>query len=89
MDVGKAVLACTDPTLREHTPGPEYGWDADGKSYGWDGVNLLMWRCGPELHYNPLTLTLTLTLNLHRWLCATGVYVSHSPLPCGIARRAY
>jgi len=43
-DIGKAILACTDPTLRAHTPGPEMGWDADAKSYGWDGVNLLMWR---------------------------------------------
>jgi hypothetical protein len=28
-DVGKAVLACTDPTLSEHAPGPQYSWDAD------------------------------------------------------------
>ena len=44
LDIGKAILACTDPSLRDHTPGPEMGWDADPKSYGWDGINLLMWR---------------------------------------------
>ena len=43
-DIGKAILACTDPGLRDHAPGPETGWDFDPKSYGWDGLNLLMWR---------------------------------------------
>ena len=43
-DIGRAVLACTDASLRDHVPGPEYGWDADAKSYGWDGINLMMWR---------------------------------------------
>ena len=32
MDVGKAVLACTDPSLAEHAPGPELSWDFDAKS---------------------------------------------------------
>eukprot|EP00966_Prymnesium_polylepis_P275020 6354880-Prymnesium_polylepis.1 len=44
MDVGPAVLACTDPTLRDHSPGPENSWDFDARSYGYDGINLLMWR---------------------------------------------
>ena len=43
-DIGKAVLACTDPGIRWHAPGPEYGWDADPRSSGFDGINLLMWR---------------------------------------------
>ena len=30
-DIGKAVLACTDPTLRAHAPGPEYSWDGDAR----------------------------------------------------------
>ena len=57
-DVGRAVLACTDPTLANHAPGVEYSLDTDDhlgdarKTYGLDGINSLMWR----------------------WLCATGVY---------------
>eukprot|EP00966_Prymnesium_polylepis_P087455 2023623-Prymnesium_polylepis.2 len=44
LDIGRAVLACTDPTIVEHAPGPEYSWDGDSKQAGLDGVNLLMWR---------------------------------------------
>lgn len=57
-DIGKAVLACTDPSLANYAPGVEYSLDTDDrlgdarKTYGLDGINLLMWR----------------------WLCATGVY---------------
>ena len=38
-DIGKAVLACTDPTLASHAPGPEYSWDGDPKMSGLDGQN--------------------------------------------------
>ena len=44
MDIGKAVLACTDPTLANYAPVIEYSQDSDTKSAGLDGVNLLMWR---------------------------------------------
>ena len=44
MDIGKAILACTDPTLASHAPGPEYSWDGDPKMSGLDGQNYLMWR---------------------------------------------
>ena len=44
LDIGRAVLACTDPTLADHAPGPEYSWDADPQMGGFDGQNLLMWR---------------------------------------------
>ena len=29
MDVGSAVLACTDPSVADHAPGPQYSWDTD------------------------------------------------------------
>jgi hypothetical protein len=32
MDIGKAILACTDPSLAENAPGPELSWDFDAKS---------------------------------------------------------
>ena len=44
MDIGKAVLACTDPGIFEHAPGPEFSWDGDPRMSGMDGQNLLMWR---------------------------------------------
>jgi hypothetical protein len=40
-DIGRSVLACTDPTLASHAPGPEFSWDADAKSAGLDGINYM------------------------------------------------
>ena len=44
LDIGRAVLACTDPTIIEHAPSAQFSMDADTKSAGLDGINLLMWR---------------------------------------------
>ena len=44
LDIGRAILACTDPNLQDHAPGPQYSWDGDTRMSGLDGTNLLMWR---------------------------------------------
>ena len=44
-DIGRSVLACTDPTLASHAPGPEFSWDADAKSAGLDGINYMSEPC--------------------------------------------
>ncbi|KAL1528477.1 hypothetical protein AB1Y20_009820 [Prymnesium parvum] len=43
-DIGRAVLACTDPTIVRHAPDSALSRDGDTKSAGMDGINLLMWR---------------------------------------------
>jgi len=78
-DIGKAILACTDPSLRDHAPGPEEGWDADPKTYGWDGLNAMMWRwlCATGVYHaaaNTLTVEQmhqigTIGSSAEEWLC--------------------
>lgn len=44
LDIGRAVLACTDPDIVNHSPDSYFSMDFDTKSTGMDGINLLMWR---------------------------------------------
>mmetsp|Transcript_56357 Transcript_56357/g.111874 ORF Transcript_56357/g.111874 Transcript_56357/m.111874 type:complete len:618 (-) Transcript_56357:1473-3326(-) len=43
-DIGRAVLACTDPGIVEHGPEQKYSWDTDPRMSGLDSQNLLIWR---------------------------------------------
>lgn len=68
LDVGRAVLACMDPSLHEHAPDPKYSWDRDPKMGGLDGLNLLMWRwlCATGVYHaaaNTLSLAILDRIN--------------------------
>eukprot|EP00966_Prymnesium_polylepis_P020361 468963-Prymnesium_polylepis.2 len=82
-DIGRSVLACTDPTLASHAPGPEFSWDADAKSAGLDGINYM--SESPALYVALSTAradSTNLSEQVWRWLCVrySRIPIAHTHL---------